>query len=476
MTTCIRNADWIVAWDEAGGTHRYIRNSDLAFTGNVIDYVGPGYTGNCDEEIDGAGLCVMPGLVNIHSHPTNQPITRGVREEMGNPKLYGTSLYNRTFLWATDGEGAMANAEIAYGELLKCGVTSLVDFSGPMPDRWVSLMAESGLRVFAAPSFRDALWRVEDDSRLEYDWDEKAGRAAFDRSVALVDEICAHECGRLSGVIAPAQVDTCSADTLWRSHKLANEKGLMWQTHAAQTLPEFHEMARRHGKTPVQWLDEIGVLGPGSTIAHGIFLDSHPWTNWHTNEDRAILARTGATVAHCPVVFSRYGHVMQSLGGYMRDGVNMGLGTDTTPHNLIEEMRQAATLSRVAAGDMADITTTQVFHAATVGGARALRRDDIGRLAAGAKADFVLLDLANPYMCPVRDPLRSLIHHAADRAVRDVYVDGNKVVEDGEVLTLDMDAALDVLQAKQDEAEAKVPERHPDGLSGRDVSPLVLPE
>ena len=160
----------------------------------------------------------------------------------------------------------------------------------------------------------------------------------------------------------------------------------------------------------------------------------------------------------------------------MRDGVNMGLGTDTTPHNLIEEMRQAATLSRVAAGDMADITTTQVSHAATIGGARALRRDDIGRLAAGAKADFVLFDLANPYMRPVRDPLRSLIHHAADRAVRDVYVDGNKVVEDGEVLTLDMDAALDVLQAKQDEAEAKVPERHPDGLSGRDVSPLVLPE
>ena len=156
----------------------------------------------------------------------------------------------------------MANAEIAYGELLKCGVTSLVDFSGPMPDRWVSLMAESGLRVLAAPSFRDALWRVEDDSRLEYDWDEKAGRAAFDRSVALVDEICTHECGRLSGVIAPAQADTCSADTLRRSHKLANEKGLMWQTHAAQTLPEFHEMARRHGKTPVQWLDEIGVLGP----------------------------------------------------------------------------------------------------------------------------------------------------------------------------------------------------------------------
>jgi 5-methylthioadenosine/S-adenosylhomocysteine deaminase len=119
----------------------------MAFTGNTIDYVGPRYTGNRDDEIDGAGLCIMPGLVNIHSHPTNQPITRGVRAEMGNPKIYGTALYDRTFLWSTHGEGAMASAEVAYGELLKCGVTSLVDFAGPMADGWIDLMAKSGRDV-----------------------------------------------------------------------------------------------------------------------------------------------------------------------------------------------------------------------------------------------------------------------------------------------------------------------------------------
>lgn len=350
-TTCIRNADWVVAWDEATGAHCYLRDADVAFTGGVIDYVGPRFAGHCDDEIDGAGLCVMPGLVNIHSHPTNQPITRGVREEMGNPKLYGTALYDRTYLWTTDHDGALASAEIAYGELLKSGVTSLVDFAGPMEDSWIDLMARSGLRVFAAPGFCDASWRIEDQSRLEYDWDEKAGRDVFDRAVALVDQACNHDSGRLSGVIAPRHADTCTVETLQRSYALANDRGLMWQTHAAQTLSEFHEMARRHGMTSVQWLDDIGVLGPGSTIAHGIFIDSHPWTNWHTDEDLGILARTGATVAHCPVVFSRYGHLLHSLGGYLREGVNMGIGTDTTPHNLLEEMRQALILSRAAAGD-----------------------------------------------------------------------------------------------------------------------------
>lgn len=474
-TVCIRNAAWVVGWDEAVQDHCYRRGIDVVFTGGTIDFVGERYAGIVDEEIDGSGLCVMPGLVNIHAHPTNQPITRGVREEMGNPKLYGTALYDRTELWAADEDGLLAGAEAAYGELLVGGVTSVVDFAGRVPEGWLDLMARSGLRIFAAPGFRDAHWRVDRQSRLEYHWDEVAGRAAFDRAMALVKDAVDHPSGRLSAVIAPAQVDTCTAETLQRSHALAAEMGLMWQTHAAQTLPEFHEMARRHGTTPVQWLDEIGVLGPGSTIAHAIFTDQHPWTHWTPKRDLSVLAEAGATVAHCPVVFSRYGQTMRSLGGYLRAGVNIGMGTDTAPHNLLEEMRQALILSRVASEDIENVSTTRVFAAATLGGARALGRDDIGRIAPGARADLVLVDLSIPTMRPVRDPLRSLIYGAADRAVRDVYVDGIKVVANGKVLTLDIEDALDRLQSAQNRAEAAIPGRDPDGRSGHEISPLVLP-
>ena len=474
-TTCIRNADWVIAWDAENARHCYMTNVDVAFAGDTIIHVGETRHAPVDHEIDGTGLCVIPGLVNIHAHPTNQPITRGVREEMGNPKLYGTALYDRTELWAADEDGLLAGAEAAYGELLASGVTTVVDYAARVPEGWIALMARSGLRVFAAPAFRDARWKVNNQSRLDYEWDEAAGRAAFDHAIGLVNEALDHPCGRLSGVIAPAQVDTCTLETLRRSHALAGEMGLMWQPHAGQTLPEFHEIVRRHGTTPVQWLAEIEVLGPSSTLAHGIFTDVHPWTHWRPRRDLPTLADTGATIAHCPVVFSRYGQTMRSLGGYFRAGVNMGMGTDTAPHNLIEEIRQALTLSRIASEDIEDLSMAQVFGAATIGGAQALGRDDIGRIAPGARADLVLVDLSVPTMRPMRDPLRSLIFGAADRAVRDVYVDGKLALAEGKPLTLDIEDALVRLQSSQDRAEAAIPDRDPAGRTGQDISPLALP-
>jgi cytosine/adenosine deaminase-related metal-dependent hydrolase len=389
----------------------------------------------------------MPGLVNIHCHPTSQPITRGIREELGNPNFYSSALYDRTNLWAVDDDGLTCGAQVALGELLRSGVTTVIDYVQRIPPGWLDLLAGSGMRVYAAPGFRDAQWVVHGGSKLDYDWDETEGRRQMEEALALIDEANAHDSGRLKGVLAPAQIDTCTEKTL----------------------------TQRHGRTPVQWLNDIGVLGPMSTIGHCIFIDEHPWTHWATTDDLTILASSGTTVAHCPVVFSRYGQSMHSLGKYLRAGVHVGMGCDTAPHNMLEEMRAALILSRAAAGNMHDIQTTDVFNAVTIGGARAFGRDDIGRLAPGARSDLVLLDLNHPQMRPMRDPLRNLIYTAADRAVRDVYVDGVKVLDDGEVLSMDMPKAMAGLDAAQQRAEAGVPDRDPEGRSGLEVSPLVLP-
>jgi len=247
------------------------------------------------------------------------------------------------------------------------------------------------------------------------------------------------------------------------------------QIHAAQSVNEFHEIFRRHGKTPIAWLAAIGALGPQTIIGHGIFLDHHPWLHWPTRGDLALLREREATVAHCPTVFMRRGIAMNTLGAYLREGIKLGLGTDTYPHNFLEEMRHAFTIARAVAGTVDDVTTLDVFNAATVGGARALHRDDIGRLKVGAKADIVLVDIKHPAMMPMREPLRSLLYVAADRAVREVYVDGQRVVADGRVITIDQQAAADALEEAQRRAVRQVPKRDWAGRSADQLAPLVLP-
>jgi 5-methylthioadenosine/S-adenosylhomocysteine deaminase len=472
--TCIRRADWVVAWDTVSESHQYLRDTDVAFSTERIEYVGPSYVGTVDEEIEGRGVCVMPGLVNIHSHPTSQPLTRGVREELGNPRLYSSALYDRTALWQTDNEGLLAGLEVGLCELLASGVTTVLDYPQRIPDGWLEQLSSSGMRVFAAPAFADARWVVRNESKLEYDWDEADGRAQWDRALALVEEADRHPSGRLAGVIAPAQVDTCTPRTLQESHRVALERGCMWQVHAAQTLTEFHEMAGRHGVSPVEWLDSLGVLGKNTTLGHCIFIDEHPWTHWTTRGDLDRLANSGTSVAHCPTVFSRYGHVMHSLGRYRRAGINIGIGCDTAPHNMLEEMRHAVILSRVAAGQMDDLYVRDVFNAATLGGARALGRSDLGRLSPGAKSDLVVLDLTKPCMRPVRDPLRNLVFTAAERAVRDVYVGGERVLADGAPTNMDLGSATVRLEAAQVSAEAGVPSRDPHGRRGDEIAPTVF--
>ena len=121
------------------------------------------------------------------------------------------------------------------------------------------------------------------------------------------------------------------------------------------------------------------------------------------------------------------------------------------------------------------MTTLDVFNAATVGGARALLRDDIGRLKVGAKADLVLVDIKHPSMMPMREPLRSLLYVAADRAVRDVYVDGHRVVADGRAVNIDYQAASERLEEAQKRSLREVPRLDWAGRSADQLAPFVLP-
>ena len=472
--TVIRKAAWAVAWEEGSARHVYRQDADIAFSKAGILYIGPSYDGQADEEIAGGGIMVMPGLVNVHCHSGDEPIAKGLFEDVGTAALWGNALYEYSALIDADDDAKAACQTVMLGDLMRSGVTTHLDIASPYA-KWVSLAVDSGMRAYLAPGFREAQWRMAGSHRLDFEWNEAQGRERYAEALAFVVRARAHPSGRIDGVIAPSQIETCSEELIGDAVAQARSRGMRITIHAAQTMAEHEELLRRTGETAPAMLERLGVLGPDLILGHCIFLDHHSWTRQRSRDDLVRLARSGTSVAHCPVTFARSGMTRESLGAYRRAGVNVGIGTDSYPFNMLEELREALICSRVAGRSVFDLDTGGLFSAATVGGAKALGRSDLGRLAAGAKADLALVDLSHPAMQPVHDPLRNLIHCAAERAIRDVYVDGQAIVKNRRIANLDYEGAVRELQDAQKRACRRAEEADPQGRPLSVLAPYSLP-
>jgi cytosine/adenosine deaminase-related metal-dependent hydrolase len=167
MTTVIRNAELVVAWDAATKQHIYLPDADVAYEGGALTFVGRGYKGPAEEEISGRGLMVMPGLVNIHSHPSSEPMNKGLIDEIGSPGLYNSSLYEFMPIFRADAEAVPSCVRVALSELLLSGVTTVADLSMAHPG-WLDLLAESGMRVCIAPMFKSARWYTKNGHVVDY--------------------------------------------------------------------------------------------------------------------------------------------------------------------------------------------------------------------------------------------------------------------------------------------------------------------
>lgn len=469
--TVIRNAAWAVIWNGSENRHVYGRNLDIAFSGREVVAIGERLEGGGDAVvIDGSNRMVMPGLIDVHCHPCWEPLRKSLTEEAGSGKLWQSPLYEYLAVLQAEGEGIEAAHEVALCELLQSGVTTLCDLTPPH-DGWIDTLAASGIRGVAAPRFASARFLTKDGRSVSYDWRPDKGRSQMEEAFRVIREANVHPSGRLTGMVAPAHIDTTTPEILCEAADRARELGMPLQIHGSQSVSEFHEIMQRHGMTPIAWLDSLGVLGPNVSIGHCIFLDHHSWLQWPTRDDLSLLARTGASIVHCPTQYCRIGAVLESFDAYRAAGVNIALGTDTYPHNMLDEMRTCAICARIAERRVDAGSTASVFEAATIGGAKALGRTDIGRIAVGAKADLVLVDLDHPAMQPAYDPMRALIFSASDRAVTGVFVDGREVVKNAKAIAFDYEDAARRTSIAQCRLLENVPRLDFAGRSAEDLIP-----
>lgn len=461
----------IVAYQNGG--HAHLRDGVVVTEDDRILYVGKSFDGETDVTHE-AGI-VTPGFINTHAHLTESPLDKSFVEDRGPRQFYLSGLFE--FLPARERamDEAARQACIAFSipEILKTGTTTVMEIGGH-GEQVIDTAVRHGLRAYVGQGFRSGRWYTDDGRSVKYQWFDDDGQAAFDRATAFC---AAHEGSHgdlIRTFMTPSQVDTVSEAMLRKARAAATEMGVPLALHTSQSVPEFQEMIRRNGMTPIEWLEKIGFLGPDVILGHAIIPGGSSWANYAA-DDVGILADTATNVAHAVWVFARRGIAMESFARYRARGVNMTIATDTCPQSMIEALRWTAVLSKVVDRQTEVATAADVFEAATLGGAKALGRDDLGRIAPGAKADLLLWKAGSLTMAPLRDPLRNIVYAAQADDLDTVLVDGRVVVEGAKVPNADESQLVADLQSAGERMWANVAQGDWAGRSIDALSPDSLP-
>lgn len=428
MSELILRGGTILTIDPA---HRVLAG-DVASVDGLLVHVGGTYTPQTSDYqiVDCAGCIVMPGLVQAHVH-TCQTLARGRADDM---ELLD---WLRTVIWPYEGKldeaAATASGELACAELLLGGTTSILDMGTVHHTDQIFAAAErSGIRATIGKAMMDA-----DDPQIPVGLREST-HGSLDASAKLIARWHGAAEGRLRYAYAPRFVLSCTDELLREVGVQARAKGVRIHTHASENQGEIALVRQRFGKDNILVLDELGLLGEHTCIAHCIHLST---------EEKRLLAERGAHVCHCPSSNLKLASGLCPVPELIAAGVAVALGADGAPcNNNLDgflELRLAALLHKPRFGPRA-LPAPEVVRLATLGGAAALGlADTIGSLELGKRADVIAVDVNALHTVPTGSPWSTIAYAAQACDVRHVAVDGKLVVHDRALQTLDVGKVRD---------------------------------
>ena len=373
---------------------------------------------HADETLDATGSLVIPGLVNAHTHVA-MTLLRGYADDKPlDPWL-------REDIWPAEAEltpdDIEAGAELGAVEMIRSGTTAFADMYFAT-DRVADVVDRAGLRARLG---HGAVTVGKDDADA---------RADVAESVAVARRLDGAADGRIRTAVMPHSLTTVGEEYLREGVAAAREAGVPVHLHANETPAEVDPIVDERGERPIAYAESLDALGPDDFFAHGVHVDE-------SEIDR--LADAGTAVVHCPASNMKLASGMAPVQRLRDAGVTVALGTDGPASNndldLFDEMRDAAMLGKLAADDAAAVPAPAVVEMATAAGADALGLPG-GRVAPGAAADLAVVDLDAPHLTPVHDPVSHLAYAARGSDVRHTVCDGQVLMRDREVLTLNADA------------------------------------
>jgi guanine deaminase len=424
-------------------------HADLLVDGDTIAAVlPPGESVSSDaKRIDATNRLLIPGLINSHTHAT-------VALGKAMADRWSLELLLNAYPWTAGGrteETKYLSARIGALEMLQKGCTACYDLAAEIPAPSVDgvnavarAYSDVGMRAVIAPMMADTTFFRAIPGLIEAmpagmrEKAEALKATPYDVSLATCRELIENwswNRDQLRPALGPTIPHHCSDAFIIACRDLAKTHGIGMQMHVAESKVQAVVGPRKYGTTLVGHLHKLGLLAPNFTAAHAVWLD---------DDDMALLADAGATVAHNPGSNLKLGSGMGAARKMTQKGIAFGLGTDgclsSDNQNMFEAMRLAAYISRVQGPDPRQwLSAAEAFEAATKGGARALgMQNSIGRLAPGFKADVVFLDLNHINYVPLNEPLYHVVFVEDGTGVDRVMVGGRMLVEGGKVLGADM--------------------------------------
>jgi 5-methylthioadenosine/S-adenosylhomocysteine deaminase len=406
--------------------HRVL-SGDVATRDGLIVHIGGAYTPQTSDYsiLDCAGCVIMPGLVQAHVH-TCQTLARGRADDL---ELLD---WLRKIIWpyeaSLDEAAASASGELACAELLLGGTTAILDMGTVHhTDAIFSAAERSGIRATVGKAMMDASDPLIPPGLRE------STKASLDESARLIDRWHGTANNRLRYAYAPRFVLSCTDELLREVGVQSKKRGVGIHTHASENRGEVALVRERFAKDNIFVLDELGLLGPQTCIAHAIHL---------SDDERALLASRGAHVCTCPSSNLKLASGIAQLPELIAAGVNVAIGADGAPcnNNLdgFMELRFVALLHKPRGGPRT-LPAPEAVRLATLGGAKALGLGtEIGSLETGKRGDVIAVDVTPLHTIPTGSPWSQIAYAAKSCDVRHVAVDGNVVVRDRELLTLDI--------------------------------------
>jgi 5-methylthioadenosine/S-adenosylhomocysteine deaminase len=446
---------WLVGY--ADGHHTLWRNAELVFQEDKVLFVGERFAGPVDREIDACNKLVGPGFIDTHVHSGHRASHRlisdiGRGDYFGQPfleisvaragaRVGGDPRYARPDDKAA-GEEVAFNARFTIAELLRNGITTFVEFGSQLRVQQALFeeVGKLGIRAYLGPGFDSGRWFGGEGGKLVRVLDEAAGEREFAFALEFIERHQGAHGDRVRGILVPREIETCTVPLMRRAAQAARERDLPVAIHAAYNIHEVFDIIREHRMTSIELLRYVGLLSDKLNIGHGNLTADNPLASYSGAQDLEIMGSHRCSISHCPVNIARRARFLDSWQSYRDAGVNIALGTDTYPRDMILQMRNASYFGKVASRNLKAATAAEVFEAATLGGARSLGRDDIGRLAPGAKADIIIIALdgrGTLRFGPVRDPIKSLVDCGIGDDVQTVIVDGKICMENGRIAGVD---------------------------------------